>query len=74
MKEGRVWSFAFRGLTMSGWHISGIIRRNNVAKAVAAGATTYSDPKDYGFMYGHRFQDLDGHIWELLYMDPGSAT
>jgi predicted lactoylglutathione lyase len=27
-----------------------------------AGATTFSDPKDYGFMYGHGFQDLDGHI------------
>src|SRR5262245_65263496 len=43
-----------------------------VAKAVAAGGRTYSKPKDYGFMYGHGFQDLDGHVWEVFYMD-GSA-
>ena len=41
-----------------------------VRKAVAAGGTTYNKPKDYGFMYGHGFQDLDGHIWETFYMDP----
>ena len=27
-------------------------------------------PQDYGFMYGHGFQDLDGHVWEVFYMDP----
>jgi len=41
-----------------------------VAKALAAGGSTYSAPRDYGFMYGHEFQDLDGHIWEVMYMDP----
>jgi len=41
-----------------------------VTKAVAAGGTTYSAPKDYGFMYAHGFQDLDSHIWELMYMEP----
>lgn len=41
-----------------------------VRKAVAAGGTTYAAPKDYGFMYQHGFQDPDGHIWELIYMDP----
>ena len=41
-----------------------------VRKAVAAGGTTYDDPQDYGFMYGHGFQDLDSHIWEIIYMDP----
>ena len=25
---------------------------------------------DYGFMYGSSFQDLDGHVWELMWMDP----
>ena len=44
-----------------------------VRKAVAAGGTTYTDPKDHGFMYGHGFQDLDGHIWELIWMDPSAA-
>ena len=43
-----------------------------VRKAVAAGGTTYSDPQDHGFMYGHGFQDLDGHIWEIICMEPGA--
>lgn len=41
-----------------------------VRKAVAAGGTTYNEAKGYGFMYQHGFQDLDGHIWEYLWMDP----
>jgi uncharacterized protein len=44
-----------------------------VAKAVAAGGRIYSKPNDYGFMYGHGFQDLDGHVWEVFYMDPSSV-
>jgi len=44
-----------------------------VRKAVAAGATTYNEPHDYGFMYSHGFQDLDGHIWEVLYMEAGAV-
>jgi uncharacterized protein len=41
-----------------------------VRKAVAAGGSTYNEPQDHGFMYAHGFQDLDGHIWEVFYMDP----
>jgi predicted lactoylglutathione lyase len=44
-----------------------------VAKAVAAGATTPFPPKDYGFMYQHGFQDLDGHLWELCHMEPNAG-
>lgn len=43
-----------------------------VAKALAAGATRYKDPTDYGFMYGDSFADPDGHIWELNYMEPNA--
>ena len=43
-----------------------------VGKAVAAGGTTYNAPQDHGFMYGHGFQDLDGHIWELFSMEPSA--
>ena len=43
-----------------------------VKKAIAAGGTTYNEPQDHGFMYAHGYQDLDGHIWELLYMEPGA--
>jgi uncharacterized protein len=40
-----------------------------IAKAVAAGAATPMEIKDYGFMYQHGFEDLDGHQWEVFWMD-----
>lgn len=40
-----------------------------IGKAVSAGATTPNEKQDQGFMYGHGFQDLDGHLWEIMYMD-----
>ena len=43
-----------------------------VRKAVAAGGSTYKEPQDHGFMYGHGFQDLDGHICELAFMEPSA--
>jgi len=45
-----------------------------VAKALAAGGTAPRAPQDYGFMYGHGFEDIDGHIWELIYMDPNAKA
>ncbi len=45
-----------------------------VAQAVAAGGRTYAEPNDHGFMYQHGFEDLDGHIWELFYMDPSAVN
>ncbi|HSC80741.1 MAG TPA: VOC family protein [Chitinolyticbacter sp.] len=44
-----------------------------VAKALAAGGKIPRPPQDYGFMYSHAFEDLDGHIWELAYMDMSQA-
>lgn len=38
-------------------------------KALSAGGKETSEPKDYGFMQQRSFQDLDGHLWEVLYMD-----
>lgn len=43
-------------------------------KALAAGGSTYDEPQDLGFMYQHGYQDLDGHIWELFYMDPSTIA
>ncbi len=43
-----------------------------VGMAVGAGGRQYSQPKDYGFMYQHGFEDLDGHMWELVWMDPNA--
>ncbi len=40
-----------------------------VAKALAAGGSKSDEPKDYGFMYQHSFQDPDGHMWEVFWMD-----
>lgn len=44
-----------------------------VDKALATGATPANDPMELGFMYGRSFQDPDGHLWEVLYMDPAAA-
>ena len=43
------------------------------AAAEAAGATPAKDPQDYGFIYGRSFHDLDGHLWEVMWMDPVAA-
>lgn len=40
-----------------------------VNKAVAAGGTTPNPKQEQGFMYSWGYQDLDGHLWEVLYMD-----
>lgn len=45
-----------------------------VAKALAAGGTTYDKPEDFGFMYTHSFVDPDGHGWGLLYLTPPSPN
>lgn len=38
-------------------------------KAIAAGGTEYSPAKDHGFMYQRGFFDLDGHAWEIFYLN-----
>lgn len=43
-----------------------------IRKVQAAGGKAY-DPVDHGFMYSCSFQDLDGHIWELIYMDESAV-
>lgn len=37
-----------------------------------AGARIPREAQDYGFMYQHAFQDPDGHLWEVFYMDPSA--
>jgi predicted lactoylglutathione lyase len=41
-----------------------------VRKAIAAGGIQAEDPQDHGFMYGWSFYDLDGHGWQVMWMDP----
>ena len=45
-----------------------------VKKAVDAGGTIFKEPQDHGFMYGHAYQDLDGHLWEIMWMDPSAVN
>jgi predicted lactoylglutathione lyase len=41
-----------------------------VRKALTSGGTPSQEAQDYGFMYSHSFQDPDGHLWEVMWMDP----
>ena len=43
-------------------------------KALAAGATEPRGPQDMGFMYARDFEDLDGHSWSYMYMDPSAVN
>ena len=38
--------------------------------ALDAGASRAGEPMDHGFMYGRSFHDLDGHLWEVMWMSP----
>jgi hypothetical protein len=42
-------------------------------KALAAGGKPWKEPQDLGFMFGRSFRDLDGHVWEVVWMDPAAA-
>ena len=39
-------------------------------KAIAAGGKNFRDPDDHEFMYSRSFEDLDGHVWEVFWMNP----
>lgn len=46
-----------------------------VAAASAAGGSPDPTPtQDFGFMYGRSYTDPDGHIWEVMWMDPAAAA
>lgn len=44
-----------------------------VRKAIDAGGSHAMDPMDHGFMYAWSFYDVDGHHWEVMWMDPNAA-
>ena len=44
-----------------------------VRKAIDGGGKHAMDPQDHGFMYGWSFYDLDGHHWEVMWMDPNAV-
>jgi predicted lactoylglutathione lyase len=47
-----------------------------VARATAAGGSADPCPKQEfgGFMYGRSFEDPDGHIWEVMWMDMAAVN
>lgn len=46
-----------------------------VAQAIQAGGTADPTPtQEFGFMYGRSYEDPDGHIWEVMWMDPAAFT
>jgi uncharacterized protein len=40
-----------------------------IEKVVDAGGRESRDPQDHGWMYGRSFEDINGHLWEIFYMD-----
>lgn len=47
-----------------------VAKMNETAdKALKAGGTEPTEPKDYGFMQQRSFEDVDGNFWEVFYMD-----
>ncbi|MGH8878785.1 MAG: VOC family protein [Stackebrandtia sp.] len=59
--------------TVESVHALGVESREQVDElvnaAVAAGGKEAGEANDEGFMYGRSFHDLDGHHWEVMYMD-----
>jgi uncharacterized protein len=45
-----------------------------VGKALELGGSVTKDPSDQGYMYGRSFYDLDGHAWEVMWMDPAAVA
>ena len=45
----------------------------NGAQGSRSRGTSPRKPIDHGFMYSHGYEDVDGHIWELFYMEPGAV-
>jgi predicted lactoylglutathione lyase len=77
--EGRFTDFTKKEIVDSRTHIEAIFALSAgsreevdalVDKALAAGGSPADDKQDHGFMYGWSFQDLDGHTWEVVWMDP----
>ena len=40
-----------------------------INKAIDAGGVESREPQDHGWMYGRSFEDINGHLWEIIYMD-----
>ncbi len=82
LEEDRYTSFTKKEIPDTNTHSEAIVAlsldsREEVDKVVnrafAAGAGSYNEPQDHGFMYGWSFADIDGHLWEFFHMDMAAA-
>jgi uncharacterized protein len=44
------------------------------AAGKSGGLADVNPPQDHGFMFGRSFEDPDGHIWEMIWMDPSAVA
>jgi predicted lactoylglutathione lyase len=44
-----------------------------INKVIEAGGSESREPQDHGWMYGRSFQDINGHLWEIIYMDESAV-
>jgi predicted lactoylglutathione lyase len=79
--EGRFKDFTTKQLCDAGTHTEAILAFSAdsrdgvdaiVDTALESGGRPANEPMDHGFMYGRSFQDLDGHLWEVIWMDPNA--
>lgn len=77
--ESRFKDFTSRQICDTRTHVEGLFALTAASRAdvdhvadtaLAAGGAFVEDPQDYGFMYTRSFQDLDGHSWSVLWMNP----
>ena len=45
-----------------------------INKVIEAGGKEARDPQEHGWMYGRSFEDIDGHLWEIIYIDESTVT
>jgi uncharacterized protein len=65
---------ATQALALYSFSVSARDQVDTVAEAaVAAGGSEADGPEDHGFMYSRSFFDLDGHGWQVMWMDPAAA-
>ena len=81
LSEGFFSSFTRKAIVDAGEHTEAIMALSSESreevdrltdKALASGGSASNDPQDEGYMYSRSFQDPDGHLWEVLYMDPAA--
>lgn len=79
--EDRFHDFTRKALTDPRTHTEAIVALSAESReqvdeladtALRAGGSPANDPMDHGFMYSRSFQDPDGHIWEVVWMDPSA--